>query len=144
MAGWHFAHAVALGLWGGIVLAEGVLEIVGRRERAHAEVAARVHYYIDLFCEAPTLVAVVVTGTALALSTPLTTLHWIKIVAGLLAVLANAWCISVVVARHRQLKRATDTEVARATERVFLTAKLGLPAALLAAGLGLYITSRFQ
>ena len=137
MTGWHLAHLIALGLWGGIVLAEGVLEVVGTRSRAGAKLAAEVHYWIDLFCEAPVLFAVLFTGGVLAWTLPLTTLHWVKIALGLAAVGINFWCLGVVVRRHRRFEGSSDAQVAAETRRVFFAIKLGLPAALVALYLGL-------
>ncbi len=137
MDGWHIAHLVALGLWGGIVLAESVLEAVGLRDRAHTEVAARVHYWIDLFCEVPVLVAVVVTGTVLMLQVPLTTLHYLKIGCGLFAVGVNLWCVKVVVRRYQLLGANNSADLVRETRRVFVAIKLGGPAAMVALYLGL-------
>ena len=137
MNGWHAAHLVALGIWGGIVLAEGVVEVVGMRGRAASQVTARIHYAIDLLFEGPVLLAVLVTGAVLAWRTPLSTVHWVKIALALFAVGINFWCIGVVVGRHRRFASLTDRAVTVATRRVFLAVKLGLPAALAAVYLGL-------
>ena len=137
MTGWHLAHLIALGLWGGIVLAEGVVEVIGTRSRAGAKVAAEVHHWIDLCCEAPVLLGVLLTGAVLAWTIPETPLHWVKLALGLFAVGVNFWCLGVVVRRHRRFEASSDAEVAAETRRVFLAIKLGLPAASAALYLGL-------
>lgn len=137
MTGWHVAHLIALGLWGGIVLAEGVLEAIGTRDRARARVVAEAHYWIDLCCEGPVLAAVLLTGAVLAWSLPLSALHWTKISLGVFAVGVNLWCLGVVVRRHRSFEASSEAVVAGETRRVFFAIKLGLPAALGALYLGL-------
>jgi hypothetical protein len=134
---WDLAHLLTLGLWGGIVLAEAVIEIVGQRDRTRAGTVALLHYHIDLWAEGPVLFAIILTGTVLAFQTPLSPLHWVKIACALFAVLVNVWCIGVVVRRHRRFDALSPDARARATSHVFLAVKLGLPAALAALYLGL-------
>jgi hypothetical protein len=117
VTGWHQAHLVVLGLWGGIVLAEAVLEVVARRDPAHARTAAVVHFWIDLLCEGPVLVALLVTGGVLALRMPLTALHWAKIGCAILALGVNVWCIGVVLRRYRCSRGGEEEETARRAPR---------------------------
>ncbi len=133
------AHVLALGLWGGVVLAESVVEVVGVRGAREAETAARMHYWIDLCCELPILIAVVATGTALAASAHLTTLHLVKIALGLGAVAINLWCVGVVIRRHRRHQDDRRDDAKRETKRVFLAIKLGVPLAVGALLLGLHL-----
>lgn len=137
MTGWHVAHLIALGLWGGIVLAESVVEIVGRREPGANVFAARAHFGIDVFCEIPVLAAVLVTGIVLVLRVPFSMWLAVKIGFGLAAVAVNAWCVGVVVRRHRAASRADRPAVVADTDRVFLAVKLGVPLALAALVMGL-------
>jgi len=134
MTGWHLAHFFVLALWAGLVLAEVVIEL-GLRDQPAA--VAKAHYYIDLFCELPTLLAVLVTGTVLTLAAPLGLLLAIKVACGLFAVGVNVWCAWAVVRRHRDIAKASAEATERATQRVFLSVKLGLPAGLVALYLGL-------
>ena len=130
----HDAHLVLLSLWGGFVLAEGVVELAARDD-ASRRAAARLHYWMDVLVELPLLAGVLATGGLLAArSWPLTRLHWIKVAAGLAAVAMNLFCVAHVVARQR---RAGDPAALRRHGRfVKLAAGLGLPFALVAATLG--------
>jgi hypothetical protein len=136
MSGWHLAHLILLGLWGGVVLAEGIIEVVGRRDEASTAAAAQMHYWTDLLLELPLLAGVITTGVVLAWTTPLTTLHWIKIACGAAAIGVNLWCIPVVLRRHRQVAHATADATLAETGRVFLAIKLGVPPGLVALWLG--------
>ncbi len=137
MTGWHLAHFFVLALWAGLVLAEAVIEAALRQEPA---AAAKAHYYIDLFCELPVLVGVVITGAVLTISAPFTTLLAIKIGCGLFAVGINLWCATVVWRRHRGMGTASARDTEHATRNVFLSIKLGLPAGLVALYLGLRLS----
>jgi len=135
MGSWHVAHLIALGLWGGLVAGEGVVELSSRTNE-ELRFAARLHYWMDLCVELPLLAAVVTTGAVLAAHAwPLTPLHWAKIVAGGIAVIANLWCVGHVVVRER--RGANLVELRRQGRMVRLTAAIGLPFAVLALAIGL-------
>ena len=134
MTGWHLAHFCALAVWGGLVLAEVVVELALRDQPA---AVAKAHYYIDLCCELPTLLAVLITGTVLTLAAPWSALLAIKVGCGLFAVGVNVWCAWAVWRRHRDISRGSAEDTERATQKVFLSVKLGLPAGLVALYLGL-------
>ena len=88
----HVAHLIALGMWLGVVITEVLFEFAAS-DAASLRAAARFHYNVDKFGELPILLAVVVTGTILAVhSWPLTPMHFIKIAASLVAVGANLIC----------------------------------------------------
>ncbi len=130
----HLAHVILVSVWGGFVMAEGVLELTSREEVA-LRVAARVHYWMDLLAELPLLAGVLLTGTVLAVRAwPLSTLHWVKIAAGLIAIGANLTCVLVVILRYRRLDDRAS--LFRHSRHVRLTG-VGVPFALLAAYLGL-------
>ena len=85
----HVAHLMALGMWLGVVITEALFEFSGS-DAESLRAAARFHYTVDMFAELPILLAVLVTGTILAVRAwPLTTLHYLKIAASLIAVGAN-------------------------------------------------------
>ena len=93
-------HLMVLSLWGGVVATEAVIEVYPLRRRELHPAAIRFHTWIDLLVELPLVLAVVATGAVLAFTIePLTTLHWIKIALGSLAVAVNLFCISVVISR---------------------------------------------
>lgn len=139
MEPWHFAHLAALGLWGGLVAAEGVVELTPRTddERRHA---AKLHYWMDLVIELPLLAAVSMTGAILASRAwPLSPLHWVKIGAGSIAVAANLWCV-VHVAKRRHVE---DSLALRRHGRwVRATASVGIPFAAVALYVGVAYFAR--
>jgi hypothetical protein len=129
----HLAHLILLSVWGGLVLAEGVVELRARRGPKLRE-AAELHYWMDVLIEAPLLAGIVGTGAVLAARAwPLTPLHWVKIVCALLAIGMNAYCIVQVLRRRRVEDIAT---LERLSARVRLSG-LGIPPALVALYVGL-------
>jgi hypothetical protein len=88
----HLAHLIVLGMWLGVVITEVLFEFAASDPES-LRAAARFHYKVDKFGELPILCAVLVTGTILAVRAwPLTSLHFMKIAASLVAVGANLIC----------------------------------------------------
>jgi hypothetical protein len=135
MEPWHLAHLAALASWGGLVAAEGVVELAPRTDDER-RYAAKLHYWMDLVIELPLLGAVLLTGATLAARAwPLSLVGWVKIGAGLVAIGANLWCVTHVVARHRQGRDAEPLH--RHGRAVRIAASVGLPFAAVALYLGL-------
>jgi hypothetical protein len=127
------AHLLTLATWGGLVLAEVVLELGARSPESQRE-AARVHFWLDMLVEAPLLVLVLATGAALAArACPLTPWHYAKIACGLAAVGANLACVVAVVARY---KRREDAVAMKRWRLRVLSSGAGIPFALAAAAIG--------
>ena len=94
-------------MWLGVVITEVLFEFAGS-DAESLRAAARFHYNVDKFGELPILVAVLVTGTILAVRAwPLTPLHIIKIASSLIAVGSALICV-LWVFRRRQIE---DVEV---------------------------------
>ncbi len=129
------AHLTALAAWGGLVVLESFIELRARDDRALHR-AARTHFLLDVFVELPLLVAVLATGAVLAARVPVwTTLHTMKVAAGLTAVVANLYCVAIVFRRHAARDRVDALR--RDTVRVrVVSPAIGLPAAALAAWIG--------
>jgi hypothetical protein len=101
MEPFHVAHLVALCMWLGVVITEVLFEFTGS-DADSLRAAARFHYKVDKFAELPILFAVLITGTILAVrGWPLTPLHFIKIVASLVAVASALICTMWVFQRRR-------------------------------------------
>jgi hypothetical protein len=133
MSGMHALHLFALATWLGVVLAETVLELLVRARADFAAPLRTLHYWIDLFVEAPLLLAIVATGTALAWGRPIDAALAAKMACGLATVCANAFCVLVVVRRKRA---EPDSSEARRLDRHVLASGLGAPFAVTALILG--------
>ncbi|MBT3218800.1 MAG: hypothetical protein HN348_06890, partial [Proteobacteria bacterium] len=91
----------------------------------------RVHYWIDLLVELPLVLTVVATGLVMLIALwPLTWLHFIKIGLALVAVVANIYCITQVIERHRGSPDGPHTG------RIYFSGA-AIPFALVAAMIGL-------
>ena len=99
-----FLHVMALGLWGGCVAVEMLLERSARSDPGLRAQVARYHDAIDRFIEIPILIAVLVTGVALLDLERLHGWYLVLVVSGSTAVLVNFLCVVPVVRR----KRAVD------------------------------------
>lgn len=89
----HAAHLIALGMWLGVVITEVLFEFAAS-DAESLRAAARFHYNVDKYGELPILVAVLGTGTMLAVRAwPLTPLHVIKIAVSLVAVGSALICV---------------------------------------------------
>jgi hypothetical protein len=101
MEPFHLAHLIALGMWLGVVITEALFEFAASDPQS-LRAAARFHYNVDKYGELPILVAVLVSGTILAVRAwPLTPLHLIKIAASLVAVGTALICVLWVFQRRR-------------------------------------------
>lgn len=97
----HAAHLIALAMWLGVVITEVLFEFAAS-DAESLRAAARFHYNVDKYGELPILVAVLGTGTMLAVRAwPLTPLHVIKVAASLVAVGSALICVHWVFQRRR-------------------------------------------
>jgi hypothetical protein len=93
MEPFHVAHLIVLAMWLGVVITEVLFEFAASDAQS-LRAAARFHYKVDKYGELPILVAVLATGTILAVRAwPLTPLHFIKIAASLVSVGAALICV---------------------------------------------------
>ena len=136
----RIVHLAALALWGGMVLAEAVVELVPLSRRELLQPGADFHYYIDLCVEIPLLSLVVATGALNLLSVPITALLLVKLSAAAVAVAAQVACVVLVVRRHR-LAGAPAPALDALHRRIIACALVGVPFALAAAAIGLYIST---
>ena len=127
-----FLHVFVLGLWGGCVAVEMLLEISARSDPRLRVQVARYHDTIDRFIEIPILIAVLVTGLLL--------LHWellqgwylVLVVSGSTAVLINFLCVIPVVRRKRAADAGDMSRVDTDSRWILRAFWTGSPAAALA------------
>jgi len=135
----RLAHFGVLCAWSGVLLVEFLVESLGHDDAA-LDMAARIHYWIDILIEIPLVLAVLVTGTLLSAHVwPFTRLHWIKIAAGLVAITLNLTCCGLVVARYRARGNACAV---RKLHRGVRLSVIGVPFGAVAAYVGLAYFSR--
>lgn len=138
MTGLQFFHVIVLGLWGGCVLVEVLLELSALKNNALHDIMPELHYKIDVFIELPLLFLVLASGIFLFQSAAMSPLLMFKAGAGLWAVTANLYCVFVVIRRKKMADEGNAAEVDKCTRRVFASAVAGIPAGLAALCLGLY------
>jgi len=128
------AHLILVSLWGGLLLAEIAIELLGR-DNTGRRISARLHYWIDLFVEIPLVTGVVATGAILlAPLWPPPRLLAIKIILGLIAIVFNLSCVGLVIRRYR--KSGDNAALDRLGHSIRFTV-LGLPFGLAAFYLGI-------
>ncbi len=119
---------------------EMFIETYKVRSLQQEKMVADLHYRIDLFVEAPLLLAVLVTGALLLDQTTWSTLLAIKVVAALVVVGGNAVCIAIVVKRYLALRGLEDEETlskfAVQTQRIHLIGFIFIPLGLAVFALG--------
>lgn len=137
-------HLVALGLWGGVVATEAVVELFPFRRRELHEQAIRFHYWIDLLVELPILLLVLASGLLLVSRLwPLSSLHLLKLGLVSVAFASNLVCIMLVLGRRRHLEAGVgEAALWRETRRILACFAVGLPFAGVGAALG--FTLAFQ
>lgn len=130
----HLIHLMLVCTWGGLVLAEVVLEGMAT-EAVSQRAAARLHFLMDAVLEAPLLLGVVASGAWLAWrGWPLSGLHLVKIGLALLAITANLICMRWVVLR----RHAQGNALARLSASIRWTG-VGIPVGTAALVLGLLL-----
>lgn len=131
----RLAHLLFLASWGGLVLAETVIELGSRPDDAGAVQTARLHFVIDGLFEVPLLAGIVATGALLlARAWPPTPLLVAKLACAVIALGANVYCAWLVVRRHRSA--GDPAAVHRLASRIRLTG-IGVPFGLVALIIGL-------
>lgn len=102
-------HLCLAAAWIGCVFTEVLFEralLAG--DRAQHRVLARLHARVDLWVETPAFLGVLATGVLMmAQARPAWPGFHLKLALGLLAIVANAWCVRIVLLR-RQAAEAGD------------------------------------
>ena len=130
----RLAHLGLLCAWGGLLLAEIIIESLGEDDVSQAH-ATRLHFWIDLLAEVPIVLGVLVTGgLLLAEIWPPTWLHLVKVACALVAIGMNLYCSAIVVVRYFQ---RDDMAAVRRWGRHVRLSVLGVPFGAVAAYIGL-------
>ena len=129
-------HLILISIWGGVLLAEFVIETLAQAEHS-MRWAARTHYCIDILFELPLVLAILFTGLLLTYQRwPLTLLHWIKIICALIAIFLNLDCCRRVMLRFHTQHNVEQLK--QHTQAIKISA-LGVPFGLIAFFLGFYL-----
>ena len=133
-------HLVFAGLWLGCVLTEVLFEraLLGRG-RNYDVILAGLHRRVDLFVELPAFVAVLVTGALMVANTIPSTVLNVKIAFGILAVIANVYCVSLVFRRARVVAEGHWEEFTRLDHLQHTVGAVVLLSILAALGIGGYL-----
>ncbi len=129
-------HVLSIALWGGVIACEVFIETYMIRSADQRKMATDLHYRIDLFIEAPLIMAVLVTGALLLDQTTWSTLLAIKIAAALVVIGANTVCIATVVQRYLALRGAADED--ESSSFALLTRRIQLTAIFIPMGLAVF------
>lgn len=131
----HFVqtlHVLFVGIWLGCVGVEFILENAPRFYPELKRIVPALHYKIDQYVELPTVMGVLVSGFWVVRMQPFSKWLAIKVIAGLIAVLANLLCWIPVSRRKQAAERGDKEGVRRHSIALLRLTQLGLPAALLA------------
>jgi uncharacterized membrane protein len=133
-------HVAAAGLWLGCVLTEVLFEraLLDRGPEARRWLAG-LHKRVDTWIEVPAFSVVVITGGLLlpVQGMPGSGLVQAKIAAGLLAVVANGWCVYLVLQRHTHAEAGRWADFERVDRQQHLVGAVVLAGMLVAFGLGI-------
>lgn len=143
MAPLHFAHLLVLGLWGGCVLVEILLELRALKNEAIHKTIPELHYWIDVVVECPLLALVLLTGILLFDPSKATSSYLLKVGCGLLAVSANLVCVLFVILRKKASDAGNAAGIEKFTRLVFSTVFIGVPAGGIALYMGMRLLGYF-
>lgn len=133
-------HLICVGIWLGCILTEALFEraLLGQG-RQQEKILVGLHQRVDLFVEIPAFVLVLVTGALMLSDTATSKLLDIKVGLGLLAILANLYCVGLVFRRTKAVRTGHWSEFERLDHLQHKWGAVVLLALLGALGLGVYI-----
>lgn len=135
-------HLVFVGLWLGCVLTEVLFEraLLGKGPEQEL-LLAELHKRVDLAVEIPAFVLVLVTGGLMLQSVPPSATLHLKIGFGMIAILANLYCVRLVLMRHAYAKAGNRAAFARADHLQHKVGAIVLLGILAALGTGLSLSA---
>ena len=133
-----FFHILLLGLWGGCIAVEGVLEFAASKDPSTMQTVGRLHYWIDIVVEIPAFMGVLITGLLMLnfarLAAPM---YLAKITLGSFAILVNVLCVIPVCRRRGALDANDLAEVKRRSRQIYFAFGVGVPAGFAALLIGM-------
>jgi len=137
---WLVTHLIFIGFWGGCVAVEMVMEFWGRKNLERKHQTAQLHFLIDVYIEIPILLIVLVSGIALFdVNNLVFPTYKIKIIAGLIPVLINVFCLIPIIKRKYASDQNDVESMDRNTRLIFICFFTGLASAMVALAAGLHI-----
>lgn len=131
-------HIFAIAFWFGLIAVETAIELQNGRRSPEADYAiAHYHYLIDTRLEIPTILVVLATGALLFDANRFGGLYAVKVIGGVVAMLANIVCVVPVFLRKRAAEHENYAAVQAHTRLIVLTI-IGLPGGLTALAIGMY------
>lgn len=130
-----FLHLLFVGVWIGCVMVETVIE----RSLWSRKIAPQLHYVIDRWVEIPAFSIVLITGFWMFELDRFRGWYAVKVVCGSIAVATNIYCVLPVTRRRAAAESENKTEVRRYSRQIYYTLLVGLPAALIALGIGIHL-----
>lgn len=133
-------HLIAVGVWVGVIAAETVIELDGKKDDASLIKASKLHYTTDIWIEIPSFITVLLTGILMLTETHLQGLFLVKVICGLIAVIANLICVYGVFVRNQHAVNHNIHGV-RSTEPVLVVGGIGfIPSFIAAIAIAAYLT----
>lgn len=133
-------HLFAIAFWLGVVAVEFLLERTRAQSRVQGFYVAALHKRIDLLAEAPAFSLALISGLLLIEPERLSGLYVLKIIAGLIAVLGNLWCLVPVMQRQQAAQQEDLHRVILQSQRIDRISLIAIPAGLVALGCGFYLS----
>jgi len=121
------------------VAVETLLERSPRKLPAMKTLVPQLHYWIDLYIEIPILIGILLSGLMMLQEQHFEVLFVVKILAGLLAIGVNLWCVIPVVKRKKAADSNDSEQVRKYSRQILLATQIGFPAAMLALCIGLFL-----
>ena len=134
-------HLLSVGAWLGVVMTETLIEVYPYKNRGLHHSTIHFHYWIDLLVELPLVLLLLGSGIVLVfLSTSLDLLHILKIVTGLIPVVACFSGIYIVIRRANALKAGKKEEdLWGGSRNIVIVVLIASPFFGLSFGLGLWL-----
>jgi putative copper export protein len=133
-------HLIFIGVWLGCIVTEALFEraLLGKGTTQKAILGA-LHKKVDIFVEIPAFMLVLITGIMMISAAPESPLFLTKIGFGMLAILANIYCVWIVFKRSKHASEA-DWDAFKRVDHILHKVGAIIPIGILIAlGIGLYL-----